>query len=60
MEATRQRALKVRSLDHDAIMEEASRHNQLEYDDNEDNEDNESKEESKSKEKTESGKESEA
>ena len=46
MEATRQRALKVTSLDHDAIMEEASRRNRLEYDDDEDDEDNESEEES--------------
>ena len=36
----------MRSLDHDAIMEEASRCNWLEYDDNEDNKDNESEEES--------------
>ncbi len=46
MEATRQRAVKVRSLDHDAIMEEASRHDRLEYDDDEDDKDNESEEES--------------
>jgi len=46
MEATWQRALKVTSLDHDAIMEEASRRDWLEYDDDEDDEDNESKEES--------------
>ena len=46
MEATRQRALKVTSLDHDAIMEEASRRDRLEYDDDEDDEDNESEEES--------------
>ena len=46
MEATRLRALKVTSLDHDAIMEEVSRCNQLEYDDDEDDEDNESEEES--------------
>ena len=46
-EATRQRALKVRSMDHDAIMEEASRRDPLEYDDNkDDNEDDESEEES--------------
>jgi hypothetical protein len=46
MEATRQGALKLRSLDHDAIMEEANRRNRLEYDDDEDDEDNESEEES--------------
>ncbi len=36
MEATRQKALKVTHLDHDAIMEEASRRDRLEYDDDED------------------------
>ncbi len=46
MEATQQRALKVTSLDHDAIMEEASRRDRLEYDDDEDGEDNASDEES--------------
>jgi hypothetical protein len=38
MEATRQKAIKVTHLDHDAIMEEASRRDRLEYDDDEDNE----------------------
>ncbi len=38
MEATRQKALKVTHLDHDAIMEEASRCNQLEYNDDKDDE----------------------
>ena len=60
MEAMRQRLLKVRSLEHDAILEEASRRDWLEYDDNEDNEDNKSKEESKSEEETKSGNESKA
>jgi hypothetical protein len=59
MEATRQRALKVTSLDHDAIMEEASRRDRLEYDDDEDDEDNESEEESKEESEEESDKESE-
>ena len=36
MEATRQKGLKVTHLDHDAIMEEASRRDRLEYDDDED------------------------
>ncbi len=36
MEATRQKALKVTHLDHDAIMEEASRRDRLEYDDDRD------------------------
>ena len=58
MEATRQRAPKVTSLDRDAIMEEASRRDRLEYDDDEDNEDNESKEESKEERDKESDKES--
>jgi hypothetical protein len=57
MKATRQRALKVISLDHDAIMEEASRCDRLEYEDEEDDKDNESKEESEEEE--ESNKESE-
>ena len=38
MEATWQKALKVTHLDHDAIMEEASRRDRLEYDDDEDDE----------------------
>ena len=59
MEATRLRALKVTSLDHDAIMEEVSRCNQLEYDDNEDEEDNESEEESDEESEEESYEESE-
>jgi hypothetical protein len=58
MEATRQRALKVRSLDHDTIMEEASRRDQLEYDDDEDDEDNESEEESDEESEEESDEES--
>jgi len=58
MEATRQRALKVTSLDHDAIMEEASRRDWLEYDDDEDNEDNESEEESDKESEEESNEES--
>ncbi len=58
MEATRQRALKVTSLDHDAIMEEASRRNWLEYDDDEDNKDNESEEESDKESEEESNEES--
>jgi hypothetical protein len=37
MEATRQKALKVTHLDHDAIMDEASRRDWLEYNDDEDN-----------------------
>ena len=36
MEATRQKALKVMHLNHDAIMEEASRRDRLEYDDDKD------------------------
>ena len=36
MKAMRQKALKVTHLDHDAIMEEASRRNWLEYDDDKD------------------------
>jgi hypothetical protein len=59
MEATQQRALKVTSLDHDAIMEEASRRNRLEYDDDEDDEDNESEEESDKESEEESDEESE-
>ncbi len=55
MEATRQRALKVISLDNDAIMEEPIRRDKLEYD--EDDKDNESEEESEEEE--ESNKESE-
>ena len=58
MEATRQGALKLRSLDYDAIMEEASRRDRLEYDDDEDNKDNESKEESDEESEEESNKES--
>ena len=55
-EATRQRALKVRSMDHDAIMEGASRRDRLEYNNNnDDNKDDESEEESE--EESESGKE---
>jgi hypothetical protein len=38
MDATQQKALKVTHLDHDAIMEEASRRDRLEYDDDEDDE----------------------
>jgi hypothetical protein len=44
MEATRQGALKLRSLDHDAIMEEASRRDWLEYDDDEESEEESNKE----------------
>ena len=58
MEATRQGALKLRSLDHDAIMEEASRRDRLEYDDDEDDEDNESEEESDEESEEESNEES--
>jgi hypothetical protein len=38
MEAKRQKAIKVTHLDHDAIMEEASRRDRLEYDVDEDDE----------------------
>ena len=58
MEATRQGALKLRSLDHDAIMEEASRRDRLEYDDDEYNKDNESEEESNEESEEESDEES--
>ena len=58
MEATQQRALKVTSLDYDAIMEEASRRNLLEYGDNEDSKDNGSKEESDKESNKESNEES--
>jgi hypothetical protein len=53
-----QGALKLRSLDHDAIMEEARRRDRLEYDDNEDDEDNESEEESDEESEEESDEES--
>ena len=43
IESTRQKALKVTHLDHDAIMEEASRRDRLEYDDDEDDESQEEK-----------------
>ena len=60
MEATWQGALKLRSLDHDAIMEEASRRDRLEYDDDEDNEsEEESDEESDEESEEESDEESE-
>ena len=52
-EATRQRALKVRSMDHDAIMEGASRRDRLEYNNNnDDNKDDESEEESEEESKS--------
>ena len=42
MEATRQKAVRVSLHDHENILEEAGRHDQLEYDDKEESEDDES------------------
>jgi hypothetical protein len=46
-EAAQKRAVKVMFLDHEVIMEEAGKQDQLEYNVNDDNNNNESKEESK-------------
>ncbi len=51
-EAAQKKAVKITLLDHEVIMEEARKQDQLEYDVNNDNDNNESKEESKEESKS--------
>jgi hypothetical protein len=46
VEATRQKAIKVSTLDHEAIMEEATKHGRLEFEEDNEDESNEDSEES--------------